>query len=175
MANSAPPSHVVITGPMGSGKTTVGLIVADRLGRRFVDSDDQIEATLQTDARQISQRRGVSELHQIEAEALRLALDHPEPAVIAAAASVADLDELGAMLDGDEFVVVLAGDPEVLHERAAGDDHRRPMSIDTAKRLASTRSRRLQEVADFEVDVTATKPEAIADIIISALHEAARI
>ena len=32
--------HVVLVGLMGSGKTTVGRLVADRLGRPFVDTDE---------------------------------------------------------------------------------------------------------------------------------------
>ena len=34
--------HVVLIGMMGTGKTTVGLLVAERLGRRFLDSDEQL-------------------------------------------------------------------------------------------------------------------------------------
>lgn len=36
--------NIVITGFMGTGKTTVGQLLAERLGRRFVDMDAQIEA-----------------------------------------------------------------------------------------------------------------------------------
>src|SRR5271157_5331614 len=40
----APPRRIVLTGFMGSGKTTVGPLVARRLGWSFVDADDAIEA-----------------------------------------------------------------------------------------------------------------------------------
>ena len=38
------PEHLLLVGMMGSGKSTVGRLVADRLGRPFTDSDEQVEA-----------------------------------------------------------------------------------------------------------------------------------
>jgi dephospho-CoA kinase len=43
-ATSVVPRRIVLTGFMGSGKTTVGPLVARRLGWKFVDVDDAIEA-----------------------------------------------------------------------------------------------------------------------------------
>ena len=37
--------NIVLTGFMGSGKTTVGSILADRLGREFIDTDAVIESS----------------------------------------------------------------------------------------------------------------------------------
>ena len=38
------PRRIVLTGFMGSGKTTVGPLLAARLGWKFIDADDVIEA-----------------------------------------------------------------------------------------------------------------------------------
>ena len=38
--------NLTITGFMGTGKTTVGSILAERLGRQLVDMDERIEAEL---------------------------------------------------------------------------------------------------------------------------------
>ncbi|MGH9026998.1 MAG: shikimate kinase, partial [Acidimicrobiia bacterium] len=37
--------HVFLVGLMGAGKTTVGAVVAEHLGRPFIDTDDVVEAT----------------------------------------------------------------------------------------------------------------------------------
>ena len=39
----APKKTIVLVGIMGAGKSTVGKILADRLGMRFIDADQEIE------------------------------------------------------------------------------------------------------------------------------------
>ena len=53
-ARPAPPRRIVLTGFMGSGKITVGPLLAQRLGWRFVDVDNIIEA----EAERIRLRKG---------------------------------------------------------------------------------------------------------------------
>jgi shikimate kinase len=57
---------IYIAGFMGSGKSTVGRILADRLGWDFVDLDREIEATEQTTISDIFETRGEPEFRQIE-------------------------------------------------------------------------------------------------------------
>ncbi|MGZ4763625.1 MAG: shikimate kinase, partial [Ilumatobacteraceae bacterium] len=49
----APDQHLVLVGLMGSGKTTVARIVAERLGRQVIDSDAVIEGATGRTVRQI--------------------------------------------------------------------------------------------------------------------------
>lgn len=159
---------------MGSGKTTVGRLVAERLGLPFVDSDAQLDDHVGMTAREITRRRGVEALHRMEADALRNALERTEPAVITAAASTGDLASIESLLGGDEFVVLLEGDVEVLAERATSGSHRRSVPLHEARELAAVRGPRLKKVADLVVDVTTIKPPAVADRIIDAMSEARR-
>lgn len=162
--------HLVLTGPMGAGKTTVGRILARRLGRPFVDSDGQIEATFATTGRQVAQRRGVSFLHRAEADALREALQLVDPAVIAAAASVGDMDDIDELLGGtDTCVALLTGDVDVLARRALSGEHRRKIDVDRSRVLTKRRGRRVAPVAEVIVDVTGLTPEAVADRIEEAI------
>src|SRR4029453_8618639 len=80
--------HLVLVGLMGVGKTTVGAVVAHRLGRQLVDSDLRIEALTGRTVRQILDADGVAEMRRVEAAALFDALTDAEPRVIAAAAGV---------------------------------------------------------------------------------------
>jgi shikimate kinase/3-dehydroquinate synthase len=57
---------VVLVGFMGAGKTTVGHIVAERLGRPFVDSDVLIEQRLGRDIRDIFATEGEPRFRQLE-------------------------------------------------------------------------------------------------------------
>ena len=52
-----PALHLSLIGFMGSGKSTLGRALADRLGRPFVDTDAEVERTLGLSIREILKRR----------------------------------------------------------------------------------------------------------------------
>src|SRR5207245_9932486 len=59
---------------MGSGKTTIGTLLARQLAWRFVDVDDRIEESTGLTIAQIFERLGEAAFRQIEADQLRAAL-----------------------------------------------------------------------------------------------------
>lgn len=62
---------VYLTGFMGSGKTTVGPLVAERLGRRFFDLDALVEAETGETVATLFAQQGEEAFRQYEAAALR--------------------------------------------------------------------------------------------------------
>src|ERR1700747_3491577 len=68
------PQVLCLAGFMGSGKTTVGTLLARQLAWRFVDLDDRIEAAAGLAIPEIFERLGEPAFRQIEAEQLRAAL-----------------------------------------------------------------------------------------------------
>ena len=70
---------------MGSGKTTVGRLVAERLDRPFLDSDEVIEARTGRTVREIFATDGEPAFRALEADVLAEALGTAPPAVVAAA------------------------------------------------------------------------------------------
>lgn len=74
--------HIILTGFMGAGKTTVGQLLAERLERPFVDTDRHLEAQTGMPAGQYMRRFGEVAFRKIESRCLNVALQS-EPAVIA--------------------------------------------------------------------------------------------
>src|SRR4030088_2837975 len=76
-----------LAGFMGSGKTTVGTLLARQLAWRFVDLDERIEESAGLKIPEIFERLGEPEFRQIEADQLRAALgrasEHKEATVLA--------------------------------------------------------------------------------------------
>jgi shikimate kinase len=63
-----------LAGFMGSGKTTIGTLLARQLAWRFVDLDDRIEEAAELRISEIFERLGETAFRQIEADQLRAAL-----------------------------------------------------------------------------------------------------
>ena len=65
------PARVALVGFMGSGKTTVGRLLADRIGYDFVDSDDEIEARSGLRVGDIFRLHGEAFFRELEEGAVR--------------------------------------------------------------------------------------------------------
>src|SRR6202007_2865937 len=81
------PQVLCLAGFMGSGKTTIGTLLARQLAWRFVDLDDRIEAAAGLRIPEIFERLGEAAFRQLEADQLRgalgRALEHGESMVLA--------------------------------------------------------------------------------------------
>jgi len=161
--------HLVLIGLMGVGKTTVGQVLARRLGRRMVDSDLRIEALTGLTVKQILAEDGVAALRRHEAAALFDALDEPQPLVIAAAGGVVLAPEHRRRLAASAaHVVWMDADPASLTPRTLSREHRPWLDDDpagTLQRMRDDREPLYRQVADAIVVVDGLTPAEIADRI----------
>ena len=74
--------HVVLVGMMGSGKSTVGPVVAERLRRRFHDSDAEVVRRTGMSIPELFSKRGERGFRAEEQAALSYLVSSPVPAVI---------------------------------------------------------------------------------------------
>ena len=165
--------HVVLVGPMGVGKTTVGTRVAGATGRPLVDND-QVLAAEGAPASAIARQEGVAELHRRECAQLLAALAAPEPSVVAAAASTVESPACRAALHG-HVVAWLRADPAVLATRLDEGAHRRPLGPDPEAAVQSLANRRdplYAALADVVVDLDAVSPDEASALVVDALHRA---
>jgi shikimate kinase len=164
---------------MGSGKTTVGRLVATRLGWTFVDSDEQVCQRTGRTVREIFETDGEAAFRREESAALRSAAHgNPDGPAVVAVAGGAVLDPANrALLHETGAVVWLEAPATVLAGRVrAGADHR-PLLGDTADpeqrlaELAAARGPLYRELADAVLDVSAKNPTQLADEVLHWLHE----
>jgi shikimate kinase len=172
--------HVVLLGLMGSGKSTVGHVLARRLRRPFIDNDEALEARSGHSAREIADTEGAEALHVLEAQALVDALARPAPAVVAAAASVVEEPAAVDAVRGND-IVYLHATPEVLAarvvDREADDDHRPFVDRDAGALLEqqyAARDQRYRALAGIIVDTSANTPDEVVDDIMRALERDGR-
>jgi shikimate kinase len=155
---------------MGSGKTTVGRIVAERLGRRLIDSDAVIERATGRTVREIFVEDGEDAFRVLETAALLDALATAEPAVIAAAGGVVLRDEnRDALKRSRAKVIWLCATPALLVDRVTSGGHRPLLDSDpagTLQRMYDTRQSLYREVADAIVLVDNRSPNEVVEAVL---------
>jgi shikimate kinase len=163
--------QVVLVGLMGSGKSTVGTLVAARTGRTFVDVDVVIAQETGKTVRQLWEGGGEAAYRQLESDAVLRVLRSATPSVLAAPAG-AILDPVVRTSLAGSLVVWLRADPATLAGRVRPGDHRplfagRPIATLTA--MAEARSGLYEQVATATFDTDAVSPDAVADAIVALL------
>jgi shikimate kinase len=157
---------------MGAGKSTVGRMVASRLGWPFQDNDEQLARREGRSAEQIASQDGVTRLHELEAEILLENLERHGPDVVAAAASTVLDPRARARLRADAFVFWLRTAPGALDTRLAHPGDRPSFGgspAQLARSLQADRSDLYRAVADREVDTTTRPPEQVVASILAEL------
>jgi shikimate kinase/3-dehydroquinate synthase len=131
---------------MGAGKTTVGREVARRLGRPFVDADDEIERRTGKTIAELFEP-GEESFRRVEEEIVRSVLEDGRPAVIALGGGAVLSERTRALLDSRALPVLVEVEPGVAWQRAR--DSGRPLALaeDRFRRLYDERAPVYREVA----------------------------
>ena len=169
-SNSAAPRRVVLTGFMGSGKTTVGPLVAARLGWRFVDVDDVIEAEAGATIAEIFARHGEGAFREQEhATIARLASG--DALVLALGGGAIEHEATRSLLlaESETLLVHLEVELATTLRRCSGTEQSRPVLADQAN-LSARYKRRLPlyRMAHVSIPVDSLTPEQVVDAILRA-------
>lgn len=166
--------RLVLIGFSGVGKSTVGQMVAARLGWAFFDTDDEIERAAGRRIFQIFDQDGEPGFRRWEAQAVAKAVEEDDRVIAVGGGAVVDPANRRALKSGG-LVVLLEGAVETLLERLRADvaDEPRPMleSADPRGRMAALKKARKPiylEMADLVVSTDGLSPEEVADRVVAA-------
>ena len=157
--------HIVITGPMGCGKTAAGKALARARQIRFRDSDDVLLAGTGRNAREIAAADGVPDLHDLERQFVVDSIAAAGATVIAAAASIADDPRLlnRIVADGHTLVMLDVAAPE--RGLQYPSEHRRPVGEQEARQLHVTRLRAAVRAGAVIIDADRDTDEIVASVV----------
>jgi shikimate kinase len=168
--------NLILVGFMGAGKSSVGRILARRLGRCLVETDEMIVAKEGASIPEIFAAKGEAYFRAAEEDLLGL-LTLKSDEVIATGGGLPCREGRMAALRQLGTVVWLSGDFDALYRRALGAGER-PMLAGRSREGAQAlyQSRMLfYAQADFAVDTTALGPEQAAAEILKVLHSRERM
>lgn len=166
--------RVFLIGPRGSGKTTVGRLLAARLGWSFVDADVELEARAGRSIADIFATRGEPAFRQQESELLRELIARDRH-VIACGGGVVLSGENRTLLRSSGHCVWLTGGTSTLIDRLAADPTtatRRPALTDLSgpaevARLLREREPLYRATAHSVVATDGRSPDEVVSAILS--------
>ena len=157
--------NVYLIGMMGTGKTTVGQLLAQRLEYRFFDTDVLLEKVAQKPIPEIFATEGEAYFRDLETQVLREVSAYTRSAIATGGGIVQKPVNWGCLRQG--LMIWLDTDLEVLKERLA-EDNTRPLAAKLESLWETRRS--LYAQADLHIVIDRQKtPEQIVDEIINKI------
>ena len=169
---AAPPRRIVLTGFMGSGKTTIGPLLAARLGWSFLDVDDVIEAEAGATIPELFARHGEAPFRQREHETIAR-LSSGDALILALGGGAIEHPSTRSLLLAAPGTLLVHLEVELATTltRCRGTEHLRPILADQAN-LASRYERRLPlyRMAHISISVDALTPDGVVGAILKAVQ-----
>lgn len=162
---------VVLVGPMGVGKSTVGALVAERLGCAYRDTDDDIVAEQGRTVADIFVDEGEPVFRAIEKRAVHKALAEHDGVLALGGGSILD-EDTRALLAGHR-VVYLSMDVEEAVQRTGLNAARPLLAVNPRRQwreLMEARRHLYTEVARAAVPTDGRTPEEVAQAVLDALE-----
>ena len=166
--------NIVLIGMRGSGKTAVGRILTQKLGREFIGMDELISHRAGLTIPEIVEKYGWPRFREIEEEVASEVAEW-DNIVNATGGGVVTREENIARLKKNGVVVWLKAGVNTLLERI-GEDTTRPLLVGRTPRgdielTLAEREPLYQKAADFMVDTENKTPEEVAEAILESLKK----
>ena len=158
---------VVLVGFMGAGKTTVGHIMAERLGQPFVDSDVLIEQRLGRDIRDIFRTEGEPYFRQLEHVTVAGLVRGPD-AVIALGGGALEDQRTRAVLRHARVVYLRVGYDEAM-ARVKSDEFRPMLHRPDLDEVYKRRLPVYEDLSVLTVDTDGRRPDVVAREVLAQL------
>ena len=163
---------ITLTGFMGSGKTSVGRIVADALGCPFMDLDEIIVKKAGRSIPAIFEADGEKGFRRLEKQALEQTVTKyaESTAILALGGGTITIPGAIGLLQEKTLCIYLQADVETLRSNLEGRKEGRPLAGEGWEERLAARLPLYEKAAHITIDTIGLTPEEIADeIIISCL------
>lgn len=170
--------RVILIGPMGSGKSTIGKLLAAKLAAPFRDTDDLIEDEQGKSVSQIFLEQGEEEFRAIEKKVLREELLKDGAVLALGGGAPISLDAQSALRAISSYIIFLDISLSTVAPRI-GFNRDRPLLLDnprgTWQSLMQERRPIYELLADITINVDDRSENEIVDIAFSHLAESGAV
>lgn len=170
-----PRQNIILIGFMGSGKSSVGRLIAGRLGFQFLDTDALIVQRAGREIAEIFASEGEERFRELETGALE-SLAHRERCVIATGGGVVLRERNRELLRELGFVVLLTATEEVIFERVSRNAKRPLLQTanprETVTAMLAARQPAYEAAAQWKLDNSTLSHAAAAEAVIAEARRA---
>tara|TARA_Y100001958_G_scaffold128014_1_gene96124 strand:+ start:454 stop:951 length:498 start_codon:yes stop_codon:yes gene_type:complete len=161
--------RIVLIGPMGSGKSSIGKILAKKIDCKFIDTDKLIEIQEGIKIKEIFNIKGESYFRDLETKVLRKTLT-VQVAVVATGGGIVQRKKNRLLLENEKNVFFLNSSVKRQFERTKDSD-KRPLlnkgdNFQTLKELYEKRLLHYETVSRYKIEMDDRSNEEIVDQII---------
>jgi len=166
-------------GYRGSGKSTVGRNLAEKLGRPLVDTDDLVESQSGMSIKEIFAEKGESWFRDLEARTVcEVAVSAAQPTIVSLGGGAVLRESTQAVLKSAGICVWLSASAEYLHQRIQSDQAtqlRRPNLSESGgfaevSDVLEKRTPIYQKLSDITIAVEGKTPDEICDEIVGCIN-----
>ena len=160
--------NIILIGFMGTGKSVVGKLLAKKLNRDFLESDDMIEAKENTTIKDIFEKKSEPYFRSIEKEAIKEAAKRENVVISAGGGAIIDEDNFNN-LKNSGIIICLKASPETILNRTKDLKTRPLLNVpDPKKRIEDLLAKResYYNKADYIVD---TDNLSVDDVVLKII------
>lgn len=158
---------IVLTGMMGSGKSTIGKLLADKLNLEFVDIDTFIEKKENITISEIFKLKGENYFRQVEKETIQT-IFKSQNLVISLGGGAFENDETRKFLIKNSCVLYLKTSPEIIFQRIKNNNERPLLcgniSVEKITEILSKREKNYETASNIITTDNKTPKKIIKEI-----------
>lgn len=163
--------NIVLTGFMGTGKTTIGKLAAEKLKFRFVDMDDEIEQKLQKSISQIFTEDGEEVFRNAENELFRELLNNDDLVIATGGGTLVNSENRAIALEDDICTICLTASSEEIVRRIHSDEKRERPLLSVERPVDKIKELLIQRCSAYDAIPWQINTDSISvDEIVDKIH-----
>jgi shikimate kinase len=173
MSDVAKPANIFLTGLMGTGKSTIGALVADELSYRFVDTDEEIMTNERLSITEIFRTHGEAHFRRAERTLLEKLVKREMQVIATGGGMLADEANLALAIRHGLVVLLIADTKSLALRLRASVDRPLIAGVELEQRIDELRARRagVFDRIPVQIDTTRQSPAQTAALVAERYHE----
>ncbi|CCY62532.1 shikimate kinase [Clostridium sp. CAG:967] len=166
--------NIILIGMMGSGKTTIGAALSEKLSDfQYIDIDNEIEKGTQKKISEIFLQHGEPYFRMLETDKIKKFCTG-EKRIISAGGGAFENEENRKIMLNNGNVIYLKASPEEIYNRIKNEVHRpllkKNFSIEKIEFIMKNREKNYKK-AHFTINTTAKTPQVIVEEILGVIND----
>jgi len=165
--------NIALYGFMGVGKTTIGRILAEKLGYDFIDVDTEIERETGKSINEIFQLHGEAFFRKLESDIIRELSNKDRLVIACGGGAVTNIENAETLQKSSKMIYLTASIDEIV-DRTKGESTRPLLNVanpvEAASELYENRKPIYVRYADLEVDTTDKTIEEVVALVLERIR-----